>query len=253
MRRVQFADIDGGRFASLTPEVGTALNPNVITSLLLNGTPSTNTALGTLLYNDAYQATYDTQMWGTEANFIATPELPGPIRWSPMVGFRYLNFDENLRQTGSLVESGVVTETSRIISRGNNNYYGPQAGGQVEIVHKRFTLSALARVAFTLNNYLGIVQQDVAGTANDRVERNEEVDFSSIFQLSGNARIHVNPNFSLFGGYDILWLHRTARAHEIIDYNSSRTGLTLNPDIGFEDDLEGVFIHGFSIGGEVRY
>src|SRR5581483_3388311 len=99
-----------------------------------------------------YQAVLNTNVWGTESNYIAPYWDEGSaIHIQPMLGARYLNFAESLRQSGLYTftqvdaNSGQVTQSvvSRAINSSTiNNIYGPQIGLRGEYTHKWFTLGA---------------------------------------------------------------------------------------------------------------
>ena len=236
-------------------------DPNIITSLLSDGSVSDSESLNLFNYDQSFRAVFGTQMWGAEANFIREYDVRGDgCRWEPLFGFRYINLDEHLGQIGVFNNGGTEADrTTRIRSRTSNHVYGPQVGLQVSVVHRRVSLAAQTRLAFALNNYLTQVRHTTTFPVEnerspfDENEREEEVDFTTVLQIGFNARVQCTQKFSLFGGYDFMWLNRVARAHETINYNSTRNGVQLVPDIGVEDDLGGFFVKGFSIGGEFLY
>ena len=119
-------------------------------------------------------------------------------------------------------------------------------------------LEAIPRVTFGLNNTSSHLDSrfentdaggliDATATSADA----KEVDYSTIFQVSLNARAHVTPRFSLFGGYDFLWIDRLSRPYNNIRYNSTTNDLGIaiaTPELVV--DGESAFIQGFSVGGE---
>ena len=73
-------------------------------------------------------------------------------------------------------------------------------------------------------------------------------------QLSFTGEIHVTPNFSVFGGYDFMWIYRMTRPYDNIVYDSTPAiGGSFTPDIRQTIDLESFSTRGLSIGAVLRY
>jgi hypothetical protein len=76
--------------------------------LLQNG----NQSLTTLIYDLGYKADYDSQIWGGEAKLILDygPDYNG-LTIKPLVGFRYMSFDEGFKQVGVTSLSSNILRT----------------------------------------------------------------------------------------------------------------------------------------------
>lgn len=238
---------------------GTEARPNILTPLLTNGAPASADSANYLIFDDTYQADISTQMWGAELTLLSKPYMPdNEVAWQWLGGFRYLVYEEEFNHGGTFTNGGTVTPVvTRIGAQTTNNMYGPELGGRLSVRNRWFSLSATPRVAFTLNDYTADTYSGpLAGAADgftSRVSQNE-IDFTPIVQLSLTAEAHVTPNFSLYGGYDFMWIYRMTRPFDNIVYDSTPgdTGGFV-PDIRQEIDLESFYARGFSIGCIFRY
>ena len=233
-------------------ELGTELNPSIVLPLLFDNTQAGDRFL---IFNDRFSSTLTSQLWGAEANVFSGAYSAGEgVKFEPMVGFRYINLDEGFVMSGEDSRTAAFRD-STIDSQVQNNLYGPSAGFRLAMVHRWFTIEATPRVSFALNNHSSSVAfeqgttTDTGTTVISSYEDEDDVDFSTIFQVSGNLRLHVTKTFSIFGGYDALWIYRLSRAYDNVLYNSDAT----SPVIGLANDNESMFVHGFSIGGELRF
>src|SRR5262249_2638219 len=91
-----FAFHDLGETFVPTGILTSVLVPNFIaTSTLVNGQVSDH-----LLLYDSYQAVFQTQLWGAEANYLYDLDAVGGLQFRPLIGVRYINLTERLTQTG---------------------------------------------------------------------------------------------------------------------------------------------------------
>jgi hypothetical protein len=240
--------------------LGTLRDPNIVIPFLTNGVVSDSTSLVSRVYDDSFSTNLNTQMWGSEFNVFSEYLVPGEgFKFEPLYGFRYINVQESFGMIGRFAGGGALpVQTDRISNRMTSNIYGPQVGFRTALVHRAFVLEAIPRVTFALNNnsaHLKSNLQDLrAGGVSESTfsgTDESEVDYTTVFQVSFNARVHLSPRFSLFGGYDAMWIHRLTRPYNNIVYNSSTDDFgTPVFDLGLKSDNESLFTHGFSVGGE---
>jgi hypothetical protein len=244
------------------------------TGQLVATTGTVNPVTGTTLV-PVYEAQLTTQLWGTEGNYIANSNDPGsPLQLQPMIGFRYLNFQEDLRQRGlytfSTIDPVSTQTVSTIISRKidsttNNNLYGPQIGLRAEIGNKWFTLGAQPKVMLGLNSYKADLQTENILRPDDRDQSigDNNQTFGVIGDFQGYGRLNVTPCFSLFAAYNLMAVGSVTRPADNIVYNarSILTDPTQTPvsendlESDFQIDVEytSLIIQGLSVGGEIRY
>lgn len=223
----------------------------------------TNDQIGSNSTNyDMYSATLTSELWGAGANYIwGQPMAMGPIAWKPLVGFRYLNFQEELNQFGRAVvpDQGNIGEvpshTVRIHSRTSNNVYGPTAGVQIEFNRPWFSFLLSPRVTLGLNDYSMTVRSQGIVSDTDPVtfQTEEHVDFAAIFQVGAYFQLHINENITAFVGYDVLITANVSRAADNVFYNEDRvsvlgTGLTTQGDVRLHRTITDLVTHGLTIG-----
>ena len=82
-----------------------------------------------------------------------------------------------------------------------------------------------------------------------------DVDFTPIVQVSFAGEIHLTPSFSIFGGYDFMWIYRMTRPYDNLVYDST-TNLLANgftSQVRQEIDLESFYARGLTVGCVLRY
>lgn len=236
---------------------GTIARPNVVIPLMTDGIVQEAATANYLIYDGSYSQTIESRMWGAEATVLSKPYVPGDgFAWQWLGGFRYLSYEENFSHTGVDLNDGAGALTTQIGGRTTNNMYGPEVGARASVKNRWFTLSATPRVAFTLNNFSG-------STHNSSVENNfirttvadeDDIEFTPIVQLSFTGEIHVTPNFSVFGGYDFMWIYRMTRPFDNITYDSTAgTDRAFDTVIGQDIDQESFYARGLSFGCALRY
>ncbi|MEZ6130915.1 MAG: BBP7 family outer membrane beta-barrel protein [Planctomycetaceae bacterium] len=243
-------NISGFRPATATG-IGTEERPNVVIPLRSSGAVVDADTANYLLFDDSFTAGLRGQMWGTEASLLTKRYIPGDglgLQW--LGGFRYLSYDEEFSAQGTFNNGGLIAnEVTRIQANTTNQMYGPEVGFRTSVNHRWFTFSATPRIAFTLNDHS-------AATAFNGVSvgSGSEVDFTPIVQVSFVGELHLTPNFSVFGGYDMMWIYRLTRPYDNVVYDSS-PGLAgaFNTDISQAIDLNSFSAEGLSIGCVFRY
>jgi hypothetical protein len=246
-----WAIMNGSTSINEDPEINPALLITVIpaVTLTVNGAPSDTQMI---LFDDGYNAELRSGMWGTQANWIANPVTPNnTLSLSPIMGIRYVKFDEELRISGNDVFSGT---SPRITSKSNNNFVGPQVGLRATLASKWLSLGLEPKVLLGINRHQDSVRtSQIFDAANpNTLSTNEDTDFAPAFNIPATAKLHVNENFSLFAGYELLWLSNASRATEHIVYDSGP--LATDPSqIRVKKHREVVYAHGFMVGGEFRF
>ena len=238
--------------------IGTASRPNVITPLMTSGAVTDASAMNALVYDNSFTSEIESRLWGTDVVLLTDPYVPGEgVKWQWLGGFRYINYYERLQNTGTDTDGGTVPLiTTRFGGNANNNLYGPEIGARVSAVHRMCTFSVTPRLMFAIND---TKSQVMSGPLTDQqldVTQITEngIDFSSVLQLEFKGEIHVNDHFSLFGGYDFMWISHLSRPDQNIVYDSE-TGVAggFATNIGQDVDLKTFYTRGFSFGGVLRY
>ena len=237
------------------PSLGTSFNPNYAIPLLTDGAVTDVAAMNSLVFNDSLQAELKTQVWGSEISLLTDKDISGDgPSWQWLGGFRYVSLDEEFRVNGTFDGRGLVPDrTTTIRSHATNHIYGPQFGGRAAFNTRWFTLSATPRVTFGLNDHTTSVNANPIGTGATRFGSNT-VDFGTITQLNLAGEVHLNTHFSVYGGYDFMWLPRVTRPQDNIVYNSTTAaGGGFTPDIRENVNFSNFVAQGFSIGAVFRY
>jgi hypothetical protein len=262
---VAFDNIDGprqilatvlaGTGTTLNPTLGSSTNPNYAIPLLTNGSATNVAGLNSLVFDKTFRADFSSHLWGTELAFLTNRYVPGDgfgFQW--LGGVRYSNLDENYDIRGTFDGGAAgVDRTSNINSAVVNNLYGPEAGARFSLNSRWVTLSATPRVMLGLNDYSASVSSDVLGTGRTTFE-DRKIDFGSITQVNLAAEVHFNTKFSMFAGYDFMWMPRISRPHENIYYNSIPGGAAgFTPDIRQNVNYSNFSANGFSLGAVFRY
>lgn len=250
-------NISGGRDDG-TESIGTANRPNIVIPLLSNGAVSEASAANYIIYDDSFTANLKSQIWGAEASFLSKPYYAGEgIDWQWLGGFRYVSHEEEFNHQGVFTNGGtaVTPEVSVIGASTINNMYGPELGARASIKSKWISFSATPRIAFTLNDYTAeTFSGPLAGSAASSRLTAGDIEFTPIVQLNFTGEIHVTPNFSLYGGYDFMWIYRMTRPFDNIVYNSTDgVAGAFAPSIEQEVDLESFYTRGFSLGCAFTY
>ncbi len=254
-----FSNLALGRAVGLESQ-GTASRPNIVTPLLNNGAISTADAANYLIYDDSFSVELSSRMWGAEAMLMSKTYIPGDVlQFQWLGGFRYVAYNEQYSHTGVFNNGGLAAtnSVSRIGANTANNMYGPEVGARASIETRWISFSATPRVAFTLNDYTG---ETFSGPLNGMADgfssrlSGSGVDFTPILQVSLTGEIHVTPNFSIFGGYDFMWIYRMTRPFNNIVYNSvDGVGGAFEPSIEQAIDLESFYTRGLTAGFILRY
>ena len=235
--------------------VGTTGLPNVVTPLLTSGAQTDAATANYLIFDDSFQTSLASQIWGAEAILVTDPYVPGPgVTWQWLGGFRYVAYEEEWRNRGVNSSGGLgASVVSTFGGNTVNNMYGPEVGARLSATNKWFTFSATPRIAFTLNDYTAETASSALGAAETRFS-GSDIEFTPIVQVSFVGEIHINDSFSVFGGYDFMWIYRMTRPFDNVVFDST-PGLAggFTPAIGQQIDLESFYARGLSVGAVFRY
>ena len=251
---LQFTNIAAGRTAG-AETVGTTASPNVVIPLLTNGVPADASAANYLIFDSSFQSTLRSQIWGAEATLLSEPYVDGPgIHMQWLGGFRFVQLEEQFDNVGVSNGGGLLVDTVTTWGGSTlNSMYGPEVGFRLSATHRWFTFSATPRVAFTLNDYNATNRAAPLG-ATQVVSTVGDVEFTPIVQVSFTGEIHLSEQFSIFGGYDFMWIYRVTHPYDNVAYDST-TGIVggFTPNINQIVDLESFALRGLSIGCVFRY
>ncbi len=234
-----------------------------------------------LIYDAGYSAAYNSQIWGTEANMILDigPTSNG-VTVNPLVGFRYMTFDEQFKQVGvttfdnNLIQNGGTLFTasnplfapigqpvsirgqarkSIIDSKAYNSLFGLQLGTRAKYDSKWLTLGADPRVSVGLDAYKAQVTTTHLRSLADGVRTTTEnkLIFAPVFDLSLYGKLHLTPYFSLFAGYNYTYLFQVSRPLNNIYYNDNGAGAA--PGVVVNARSQATHWQGLTVGGEFRF
>ncbi len=253
----------------------------VLQGVLVDGASPAGTNL--ILVNDLdYEASLKTEVWGTEANYLFEAYNPNAdLIVTPLLGIRYLNFREDLRQRGVYtdpvldefaepvppdpVTGAPITQatTRKIDSTAINNLYGPQIGVRGEIRRKWLAIGATPKVMLGLNTYRTELATSQVLSAYDASQHlyKKETTFGVIGDLEVHARIYLGEHLSLHAGYNFMWAGLLTRPADNIIYNIKQPSTQSdNPfenltqsDFGLDPSFSGAIIQGLSVGGQLEY
>lgn len=233
----------------------------IATSLLNDGTPDNLL----VLYDRDFQAKYKVTDWGAEANFFYDLREPADgWRMQGMFGFRHTSHLEELIQRGSFDNSSGLDTTQGILANPVNNLiysetrnrlYGAQFGLRSELTNKYFSVGFEPKVAFSANRYYAEVMtdnlRDYPGLQDDgrvRTSLNDTI-FSPTIDLGVYARVNLNETWSLYVGYNAIWMNNIARADNVIRYDDR--GALNPPHVVVQRHEESLWMHGLSVGGQI--
>lgn len=226
-------------------------NQLVGTSTLVDGLLSNNIEF----YNDTYQATYRSQLWGAEGNFLFDFDRTGLIEFRPLLGFRYISLDEKLHQRGVFTDQILTLSTvTDIVSTTYNNLYGPQAGFRTEVVTKYFALGVEPKFGVAANSMIARVRTNHFRSISDPdvITQQSFTGVSPFFEVGAYARINITKSIALRAGYNLMWLARITRPEDNIYYNDNGPLPTL-PDVVVSATRHDIIIQGLTVGGEFRF
>jgi len=207
------------------------------------------------LYNSAYDVVYKSQLWGAEANWIGDYDRDGLFWFNPTLGFRYFNLSNFLQIHGAFQDQQISAPsiTTLITSQTTNNLYGPQAGARLEMITPYVNMGLSTNMMFLGNTMFGSVSTshlrsnaDPASYTDDRT-----TSFSWGIDVGTYAQINVHENFRIRVGYNLIYLTRVTYPENNIYWNDN--GVRNPPGIATNLTFHDFFVHGVSVGGELRF
>jgi hypothetical protein len=239
---------------------------------------------------NAVVGTASTEMWGAELNArCASPSL-GAV--SGLVGFRYLDFRENLQihdstqlflpagftdtnQLGQPLNTNLpanLTFTTADAIRTRNQFYGGQIGLDLDMLVGRFLADIRAKAA------LGVMHETVnifgasslpdgtlaaGGLLSSPLDQGSHSRNQIAFVPEINVKLgyQITPGLRAYVGYDFLWLSEVVRPGEQTGISTSGVTaavagttqqITVNQP-SFRFKTSDVTINGFNVGMEFRY
>lgn len=210
------------------------------------------------VFDEFYRARYTSDIFGGEANVVIETDhsLLG-FKLMPMFGVRYLDVQEELKTIGRFSGNQPAQAFDSVVaSDTNNNLYGANFGLRAELQHKWFSLTMQPELMVGANTYRARVRtKDFVGPGEG--VREAEVTgtkFTSLFEVSGYARIHLSEHFSLIGGYNLTVAGDVIRPHESIFYNvETRLGAPVASAFDVIQEFTSLTVDGLIVGGEVRF
>jgi hypothetical protein len=232
----------------------------VIQPFLLNGAVGESI----LIYDQAYKATYASDYWGTQANFIWDGFDTGHgLVFKQLFGFRYVSLEEQLLQEGVYSAPDPADATMRInvdssiVSTTTNHLLGPQIGLRIQYDTPRLTFGVTPKVMLGWNSHSAEVSTTNLLTATEgRVSTLEkETDLGWLFELGVSAKVHVSRCWSLYVSYDLLVNGHVTRPEDNIVYNLLLPVGAVNPtnDVRVNSAFSNVIVQGVSVGSEFRF
>lgn len=187
--------------------------------------------------------TYDSQVWGAEANVRRRLTGTACTRLDLLAGFRYLNVNEDLRITetfsrvaGSNTAIGDPTAAGGVVFdrfRTENHFFGGQVGLQGEVRRGRWYTNLAGKVGLgtvfqtveiTGGQSLNLFGGGTATTAGGLLAvpganlgtftRNK---FAVVPEVQFQVGYHLTPYWRLFVGYNFLYLSDVLRPGDQID------------------------------------
>jgi len=222
------------------------------TTLLSNGEVSPSTMI---LYSDGYQAREKVSFFGAESNWIFPAFLPNvPTTVSPILGFRYVSFQDKMSIAGVDEPDDTTTLNHYIGSIARNNIFGPQIGLRFSTTVGRLDLNMEPKFVAGINRLSEGVstRQIYSPTEEDRHDNDTRTVFSPIFDLSFSTKLHLSERFAVYVAYDMMVAGGFSRAYNNVYYNSSSTPSD-PPQISLRRGLSSFFAQGFAVGGELTF
>ncbi len=230
----------------------TQLPTFVATSTLLNGQVSNNV----FIYDDFFRTKSSADLWGADFVLLFNSYLPKPsLQVRPLVGFRYLDYGEQLVQTGSFDQLGNLTVPliSTISSTSDNQSYVPQIGVRIEMPSRWVTVGLEPRIGAGVSTFDNLVFSEALRSVGDprvtTTDQGEKISVSGELTIYG--KLHLHPSTTLHVGYTIMGVTNISRAGSNLRYNDN--GPQELADITVQSSFERMYFQGLNVGGEIRF
>jgi len=179
------------------------------------------------------------ELQGAEVNFVANLARRECLTVTGLVGFRYINFREDLDfGVTSQREGDFVTRLDQFHAK--NNFYGGNLGLRVEYQMGRFFVEATGKVALgSMNQTIDINGATTGFTPGAKDFINVVNAPGSVFAQATNSGVHsrnvfgvvpeaefklgynITRNIQGYAGYNLLYLNNVARPGAMIDHNTN--------------------------------
>ncbi len=188
---------------------------------------------------DVMWLNYGSEWHHVELNYIRRTDY---LAW--LVGFRYVNLDEQLTIRGLDFDSG----QSDYRTTTSNHLYGCQIGGIWQGRRGRLGLDLTGKVGLYGN---AAEQHNIVGDLNNTLMlRNANADngqTACVAELGLFGTLQLNRCLLFRAGYELIWLEGLALAPDQLDFtDTASSGTTI-------DTTGSVFFHGARIGLEARW
>ncbi|MSR58347.1 MAG: hypothetical protein EXS05_11835 [Planctomycetaceae bacterium] len=208
-----------------------------------------------LLYNQLFNVTYASQLWGAEANYIGDFDRDGFLQLNPIIGLRYFQLREKMVQYGEFKDEqiGLPQINTTIESSTFNNLYGGQVGARLEMVTKWISFGLDTKLMLLGNSMVGAVTTNHLRSNNDGiVATNQQLNsFAFGVDVGPNVQLHLAQNFNVRVGYNFIWINHVTRPEDNIYYNGN--GLLQPPGIVTRLTNHDWTVQGLSVGAELRF
>lgn len=228
---------------------GTVAQPFLGTTTYVNGALGDNI----FLYNDSFRAVFNSRLWGSEANFFIDGTDNGLLFFQTMVGFRYLDFREDLKQTGSFVSPAIPDIVTNIDSFTKNQMYIPQIGLRTTLDAEFASISLDTKFGLGANNHEQAVQTYHLRSLGDPLIRwqSEATNIVPMIDLGVTGKLRLSPNVLLTAGYNLIFVSNITRPQDNIYYNDNGPLPNL-PAVSLKTHRQDMVFNGFSVGCEIR-
>ena len=176
-----------------------------------------------------------------------------------LVGLRYFRLNENLALTAANAPNALLPQfpfgrTSTYSIAAENELFGIQAGTRMRRCGKWFDTTLDLKAGIYDNNATQVTQLTDLGDTEQLRSFNATRPVPC-FAAEGNLAIsyNINSQWSIHGGYNVVWLANVARATDQLDFTTTTAvgGTNVSGDqIVFRN---GALVHGGNIGVEVHW
>jgi hypothetical protein len=221
-------------------------------STLLNGATRTDGAVA--IFDTSFNYRYMTTTMGAEINYQYGPSTHAEgLQFSPIVGVRYLKFDERVVAHGVDQHDPSTTRNFFLENNVNNDMLGPQIGLKTEFVHQYFTVGLNSKFLLGFNRIGYQVKSEQLFVPTDPFTNSEQDrnQVSPVVDLSAYGKFPFGEHFSLVAGYDVMWIGRVSRASNTFQLNDN--GFGNDPSATSVEKLSDIFMYGVTVGGEFRF
>ncbi|MDB5308753.1 MAG: hypothetical protein JWO38_2955 [Gemmataceae bacterium] len=209
--------------------------------------------------------TLENSLWGADVNYRRFLLGNACFRLDGLVGFRYLNFTEDLaitetfvRTPGSPMAVGVPAIGGTVSDRfrAANNFYGGQIGLTGELRRGRWFVNGRSTIAFGTvhqsaeigggqalvfpNGQIAQFQGGLLALPGANIGHFSQDKFAVMPEIGLNLGYHITPRLRVFTGYNFLYLSSVVRAAGTIDTTVDAARIPNFPLAGNPAPLAGV-------------